>query len=110
MKVAMPVWEGRISPVFDAARRLMVVDVIQDMEIKRREVPLGGVSPLYRVRRMADLGVDVLICGGISRSYVDLMDAFTIAVVPWITGEPEQILTAYLRGDLPSLQFAMPGH
>ena len=110
MKVAIPVWEGRVSPVFDAARRLMVVKLEGGMEMDRREIPLAEQSPSHRARRMADLEVDVLICGAISRSCVDLMDALKITVIPWVTGKPDEILSTFIAGELPNPQYAMPGH
>jgi len=110
MMVAIPVWGGRISPVFDAAKRLMVVKVERGKEIHRREVSLPVESQQHRVGRMANLGVDVLICGGISRSCADLMEGLNIRIVPWVSGEPDQVLVAYITGELPCSRFAMPGH
>ena len=84
MKVAMPVWEGRVSPVFDVSRRLLVVEAQGGVEVDRCEVPLGEESPPHRAGRLVDMGVDVLICGGVSRSLVDALNVFKIAVVSGI--------------------------
>ena len=110
MKVAMPVWEGRISPVFDVSRRLLVAEVKEGIEVDRCEVPLEEESLPHRAGRMVDLGADVLICGGISRSLADALNVFKIRVVSGTTGEMKQVLTAYFRGELPGPQFAMPGY
>ena len=109
MKVAMPVWEGRISPVFDVSRRLLVVDANEGVEVDRCEVPLEEESLPRRAGRLVDMEVDVLICGGISRSLADSLNVFKITVVSGITGEMNQVLTAYLKGELPGPRFAMPG-
>ena len=37
MKVAIPVWEGKVSPVFDTASRVLVVEVQNRCEITRFE-------------------------------------------------------------------------
>ena len=109
MKVAMPIWGGRISPVFDAAGRLLVVQVEEGAEVDRSEVPLGEGSLPGTARHLSELGVDVLICGAISRALGDLLDDSGIRVVPWISGEPEPVLSAYLAGGLSDSGFAMPG-
>ena len=109
IKVAMPVWGDRISPVFDAAGRLLVVEVEEGAEVDRSEVPLGEGSLPSRARRLSELGVDVLICGAISRALGDLLDDSGIRVVPWISGEPDPVLSAYLAGELSDSDFAMPG-
>ena len=110
MKVAMPVWEGKISPVFDVSRRMLVVEVKDGMEVDRCEVPLEGESLPHRVGRIVDLEVDVLICGGISRSLTGSLNAFNITVISGITGELNQILAAYISGEFPGPRFAMPGY
>jgi len=109
MKIAMPVWGGRISPVFDASRRLLVVALEDGQEAERYDVPLDEESLPARARRVSDLGIDVLICGGISRALSALLIDLRIEVVPWISGGSEQVLAAYLTDGLSSPRFAMPG-
>jgi len=110
MTVAMPVWAGGISPVFDAARHLMVVEVEHGKEAHREEVLLPEQSVLHRASRMVDLGVDVLICGGISRGQSELLRAYKVKVLPWVAGKPDQILVDYLAGELSDRQHTMVGH
>jgi len=38
MKIAVSVWEGRVSPVFDTAARLLVLDAEETGEASRFEV------------------------------------------------------------------------
>ena len=109
MKIAIPVWEGRISPLFDVAKKLLVVEIEDGQEESRRVVSMEEEWPPFRVSRLANLGVEALICGGISRPLADLFHASEIAVISQIKGEPDQILDAYLKGNLASRRFAMPG-
>ena len=109
MKLVMPVWEGRISPLFDVARELLVIVVEEGREQNRQSVPLQEEWLPFRVRRLADLGVKVLICGGISRALADLLQTAGITVIAQIKGEPDQVLNAYLSGNLAAPRFAMPG-
>ena len=109
MKIAMPVWEGGISPVFDVARQLLVVEIEGREVRKRSKVALREEIPRDRVSRLVELGVEVLICGGISRSLADFSRSCGVELIPWIKGAPDQILAAYLSGNLDAPRFAMPG-
>ena len=54
MFVAIPVWHGRVSPVFDVAGQMLVVELCGDSEVARREVALLGAEPDRRARVLAD--------------------------------------------------------
>lgn len=85
MKVAVPDWEGRVSPVFDVARQVLLVDLDGDENHGRRYVEsLGSLGPHDRARRLAELGVDVLVCGAISWPLETLLTASGIRVVPLV--------------------------
>ena len=66
MKVAIPEWQGRISPVFDVAATLVVADVVDAQAVEQRTVRLFCSDLHGRVMELAGMGVDVLICGAIS--------------------------------------------
>lgn len=108
MKIAIPVWQDRISPVFDSSRRLLVVDVIDRKISLRNEVDIGGESQ-ERVRRLSELSADLLICGAISEPLAEQVVAAGIRLIPFIAGEVEDILRAYIESRLPSPEFLMPG-
>ena len=109
MKIAMPIWEGRISPLFDVAKQLLIVDVEEGEELSRCEVSLDEEWPPTRVSQLVESAVGVLICGGISRSLVGSLRSAGITVISQIKGESEQVLAAFLNGNFPSPRFAMPG-
>lgn len=46
MKIASPVWQGRISPVFDSSRRILLLEVDAGRVLARSEAPIGGELPL----------------------------------------------------------------
>ena len=109
MRVAIPVWQGRVSPVFDSARRLLVVDFADGAETGRSEQPLNEAFPPQRAARLKQLGIEVLICGAISRPLAGMIAASAITLLPFMSGECEEVLAAYLQGGLPSPRFLMPG-
>ncbi len=109
MHIAIPIWEDRVSPLFDAARRVVLVEIEESREVKRSEESIGASYPAGRVRRLVDLGVKILICGAISRRLDFMCASAGIQVIPWVTGSSESILQAFLAGKLPGPEYDMPG-
>jgi len=109
MRIAIPIWQSRVSPVFDAARRLLIVDVEEGRETARTEETISEISPPRKARRLRELGVDVLICGAVSRPLAALIAQSGVRVVPWIAGDVEEVLKYYIDGRMPDPRFLMPG-
>ncbi|HIJ66596.1 MAG TPA: NifB/NifX family molybdenum-iron cluster-binding protein [Candidatus Hydrogenedentes bacterium] len=109
MRVAIPTWSGRISPVFDVAERLLLVEVEDGVEVGRREERMGEAGLARRAMRMADLGVEVLICGALSNRLEAMLTMAGVQVIPHTCGCVEEVLGAYLRGQLTERAFLMPG-
>ena len=110
MRVAIPVWNDRISPVFDAATCLMLLDVADGVEQGRQLVEVAQAPlPTQRTKRLAELGVNVLICGAISRPLATFVSAVGIVLIPWVAGPVEEVLRAYLAGRLSEPRWRMPG-
>ena len=109
MRIALPVWEERISPVFDTANRLLVVDTEQGRVTSRSEFAIGDVIFARRAAWMTEHGVKVLLCGALSRPLAGLIRNAGIRVFPFLSGEAETVLTSYLNHGLPDPRFLMPG-
>ena len=109
MKLAIPVSGGRVSTAFDFARHLLLLEYEDGREVSRAELVLEEEIPVHRARRLESLGVRVLICGAISRALAERLVSSRIDVIPFVSGAVEEVLTAYLAGQLDSVQFLMPG-
>ena len=109
MIVAMPVSEGRIAPLFDVARHLLVIGYQRTQEIRRREVQLGKTSVLGRLRILSGNGVDILICEAVSAPLEMLVASEGIKVIHHICGPVDAVLEAYVAGRLTEDAFVMPG-
>ena len=109
MKIAIPIYNGSISNVFDFAHRLFLVDIENGKEANRSEVALENQSLPQRVGKLKSLEVDVLVCGAISRVLANMITASGIELLPYVTGRIDDILQAYLAGQLVKPEFAMPG-
>ncbi len=109
MKVGVAVWKGRISPVFDVSRNLVVLDVHKDNIRNRQQTTLPDEDPVSRAGRLAALKIETLICGAISRSMTGMLAAKGIRTLPFVAGEVEEVITAYITGHLPNPALTMPG-
>lgn len=109
MRVAVPVWGSRVSPVFDAAGELLVIDYTDDQETSRHlvELPAGSVSG--RINAVHDSRIEILLCGAISRPLLDMLLAEGVSVTPFLSGEIESLLEARLADHLSDPCYLMPG-
>ncbi len=105
----MPIWSGRVSPVFDSAGELLLLDIQQGQVTARDHVAVDGAEPLQRVSMLADKGVTTLICGAVSRLLADWLAARGVEVLPFVCGDVEEVISAFLDGRLPSDELTMPG-
>ena len=110
MRVGIPIWGEKISPVLDTATRILVLDVENYTESSRFEIYLDEQDLTRKCYRIRGLSIDIMICGAISRPFSSLLKAAGISIIPGISGQTEDVLEAYLQGDLPrSSKFFMPG-
>ncbi|MDY7038856.1 MAG: NifB/NifX family molybdenum-iron cluster-binding protein [Thermodesulfobacteriota bacterium] len=109
MRIAIPIWDDKISPVLDTASRLLIVEVEDRREASRFETYLDVQDLPGRCFRIQGLGVDILICSAISRPFLRRLMASGIKIIPGISGHPEDVLEAYLKGTLSNSRFLMPG-
>ena len=109
MKIAIPIWNKRISPVFDVAEKVLILDVQNRIVRSRSERTLEQRDPFEKVGQLRTDGVKVLVCGAISRPVTVYAEAQGIRTIPFVAGDIEDVIKAYLEGRLASPGFLMPG-
>ena len=109
MKIALSVWKDRISPVFDSANQILIVDVSNGSVENTHHESLHSDLPFYRAARLSSIGIKVLICGAISQALEDMVKSYGILVIPLISGNVDEVLQAYLTNALSSPNFRLPG-
>ncbi len=109
MRVAIPQWQGRVSPVFDVAVNLLLIDIEDGREARREERRLLATEPSARVAEFLSCGAGVLICGAISALLRSRLIAAGVRVIGFACGMVDEVLAAYLNGSLASRAFVMPG-
>ena len=109
MKTAFPFWQNRLAPVFDTARTLWLIESDSGRRVGGEQLLLGEEQAIARVMRLAEAGVDNLVCGALSRQLHELLQAYGIKVIPFVAGDLDEVVQAFLTGALAQGNFAMPG-
>jgi predicted Fe-Mo cluster-binding NifX family protein len=109
MRIAIPHWQGRVSPVFDAAGSVLLIDIEDGGESQRRERRLTRTDAAARASEFLKLGADVLICGAISAPLEAALVSSNVEVIGFICGPVEEVLAAFLKNELSDTAFGMPG-
>lgn len=102
-------WNGRVSPVLDVARHLLRVSFEKDGTPCRQVESLPGGEIEQQADRIAELGVEVLICGAVSCELDEILHRCGITVIGFTAGPVEEVLAAWSAGRLPDARYAMPG-
>lgn len=110
MKIALPVWDEWVSPVFDVCREALILEIDNGEVISTGKIDINTATPLLRIESLAGLGVEILICGAISEEAQVEAESRGLKVIGFVTGEIEEVVPAFISGGLPSPEFSMPGH
>jgi predicted Fe-Mo cluster-binding NifX family protein len=109
MKIAIPEHQGRVAPVFDTCRRMLVFSPDENGEVPVAEQDWSMETRQGRTIRLKELGIDVLLCGAISCGIEDQIHDQGICLVAWLAGDVPAILKAYREGRVMDPGYAMPG-
>ena len=109
MRIAVAIWEDKVSPVLDTASKLLVIESEKKKEISRFETRLFAQDISRRCHFVRGLNIEVLICGAVSRQLLGRLMSFGIEIISGISGSTEEVLEAYLQGTLLHPRFFMPG-
>jgi predicted Fe-Mo cluster-binding NifX family protein len=109
MKTAFPFWQNRIAPVFDTARMLWLIESNSGRRVGGEQLLLGEEQAIARVVRLVEAEIDNIVCGALSRQVHGLLQAYGIKVIPFVAGDLDEVVQAFLTGALAQGNFAMPG-
>lgn len=108
MKVGITVWDDRISPVFDAARMLLVVEIEGSEPVSRELLPCSPARIGDFIGLLREQGVCELICGAISKGPASMLEDSDIGLIPFIAGMVDPVLEMYALGQTIE-SYRMPG-
>jgi len=108
--VAIPIYQSRVSPVFDTCTRLLLIDFENDRQVKRKEFDLDNFSLEARLQLLQKNDVAVVICGGISDVFDAILSNSNIRLICGICGNVDEVIQAHIAGRLDNPCFFMPGY
>ena len=94
-RIAVPIFQSRVSPVLDSCNDLMLVDLSEGGAVRRANVSLRKLSLGERVAAVSRQGVEKIICAGVSDLMMACIVSRGIQVISGLSGEVEQIIVAY---------------
>ena len=100
MQLAIPFFGNRISNRLDCSENFLFVSIENGIITKCKKIRVVQKKPSALVNILSQLEVDVLICDGITEFYANQLDNAHIQVIPWISGEVEDVIDRYLAGKL----------
>ena len=109
MKAAFAHWDNRIAPVFDTAQEILLVEVEAGTIVRETREQMADMMPVQQALWLVELGVGSLVCGAISNALQTLISSYGIQVLPFVAGDMQEIIHAWLNGTLERSEFAMPG-
>ena len=96
MKIAIPLFHERVSPYFGASSRLLLVDT-RGATLQQEAIwDVDGEGPMEIARRLVDLGVEMLVCGGISHFYKEWLAGKGITIMDNQRGLARQVIQKLL--------------
>jgi predicted Fe-Mo cluster-binding NifX family protein len=109
MRIMLPMYGDRLSPVLDVARQFVLVNVEADDMLRRTEARIEHTDPVTRAKRILEFSPDVLVCGAISWPLESMLVSAGVRVIPNICGPVEEVLAAFMADRLNEQAFLMPG-
>lgn len=100
MRIAIPLFNGRVSPRFDASPEVWIVELKGGKVNREERYPVETLNLHQRLDQLASKSVDKLICGGIDRFSYDQLGHRGIEVIYNVAGEAKEVLNSFIKGGL----------
>ena len=102
MKIAAAASGTMVSGHFGHCENFIIFETEGDRVISQNSVPNPGHKPGFLPNFLADMGVEVIISGGMGGGAVDIFNERNVEVVVGAQGEAKDCVERYLKGDLKS--------
>ncbi len=109
MLLAVPVYHERVSPLFDVATRVRIIELGPAGRVDRGSLLLAGMNAVQRATILKRVGVQCLLCAGISGPCASVVRGAGIQVVDGVVGDIEDVMDAHQGGRILEDRFRMPG-
>jgi len=98
--IAIPLFGTRVSPRLDCAQNILLVITNNGVAERDETVRILPTNPIEKIRMLNQLGVEIIICGGLTKFYRRMIEKYGISLISNVYGEASEILSQYLKGKL----------
>ncbi|HOF34388.1 MAG TPA: NifB/NifX family molybdenum-iron cluster-binding protein [Spirochaetota bacterium] len=109
MKIAITIWNGRVSPLFDSASNVFVYESLNENDFTKKQITFDAQSAEAKADILLQNGIDLLICGAVSSDAERILSQKGIAVFAYLSGEADEIIKMIKTNKPLYENFAMPG-
>ncbi|TCS40368.1 NifB/NifX family molybdenum-iron cluster-binding protein [Reinekea marinisedimentorum] len=109
MKVAITVWQQRVSPVFDVSANLLMLSLHDGKIADEQAIPLPTSGPAAKLAFIAALQPDVLICGAMSAQIQHVAETHPWQLYAFMKGSVRRVMRALIAGGVLADDFSLPG-
>ena len=113
MKIAIPKCRQRIAPLFEVANRFLIVDTDHSPSGRTKSLPVWRADDVpidEKCQKLSADGVQVLLCGALSKAWERYLTELGIEVHSFLLGDIDDILDTFKREGADGMhRLAMPG-
>ena len=102
IKIAVASEQNLVTGHFGHCQNFNIFDTEDGKIVKKESIANPGHKPGFLPNFLNDLGVNVIISGGMGGGAVDIFNSHKIEVILGATGDAEEAVNAYLKGELKS--------
>ena len=102
MKIAVASMGNVVAGHFGHCENFNIFDVENHAIVKHESIANPGHKPGFLPNFLGDIGVNVIIAGGMGEGAVNIFNARNIEVIMGATGVAQEAVERYIRGELKS--------
>lgn len=96
MNIGIPLFKDRVSPHFSTAPEMLVAIIKNDIIYSVTKLNFTKISSIEKRRKLINLGIDTIICGGIDEITKEWLKHKGIHVIENVMGNAMDVLSAFL--------------
>jgi hypothetical protein len=109
MKVAMTVWQQRVSPVFDVSGHLLLLSIKYGKVDSEQLYQLKAADPGEKLSFIYSLRPQILICGAMSAEVQQVAETYPWQLYVFMKGSVRRMMRALIAEGVLDDDFVLPG-
>lgn len=98
--IAIPVFQERISPLLDEAKRFILLETEDGQIVQRTTITLSAESATLRIAKLWEIGVGSIISGAVSGFLSRFISEQGFMHYPWVSGPVDEVIDRFMAGSL----------